>query len=179
LSGTSLYSIVLKEKRGIEREYRLIREAWSKKQLNNSEGIDADNSSEAIIFPSFEQYSHAMAMVTSRGFEGLGADNVDAMIPLLDMLNHIRGPTLVGEGNVGGTGYDREDSSDDHFVESSRPDVHYERDDDAGGEEDDRDHFPSKRQKTTKSSDVFKGGGSVGGGVLVYTSWTVWVCYIE
>jgi hypothetical protein len=171
LSGTSLYSIVLKEKRGIEREYRLIWEAWSTKQLNNSEGIDADNSSEAIVFPSFEQYSHAMAMVTSRGFEGLGADNVDAMIPLLDMLNHIRGPTLVGEGNVGGTGYDREAAKDENLVESSRPDVHYKRDDDddAGGEEDDKDHTPSKRQKTAKSSEVCR-GGSVGGGVLVYTS---------
>lgn len=168
LSGTSLYSIVLKEKRGIEREYRLIREAWSKKQLSNSEGIDVDNTS-PIIFPSFELYSQAMAMVTSRGFEGLGRDNVDAMIPMLDMLNHIRGPTLVGEGNVGGTGYDREATSDENLVEPSCPDVHYEREDnDVGGDAHDRDYIPSKRQKTTKSSDVFKGG--VGGGVLVYTS---------
>lgn len=172
LSGTSLYAIVLKEKRGIEREYRLVREAWSKKQLNNSEGIEVDNSSEPTIFPSFDQYSHAMAMITSRGFEGLGSDNVDAMIPLLDMLNHIRGPTFVGKGNVGGTGYDREATSDENLVEPSRPDVHYKREDDdnAGGEAYDRDHIPSKRQKTAKCSDVFKGGGGVGGGVLVYTS---------
>jgi hypothetical protein len=113
-----------------------------------------------------------MAMITSRGFEGLGRDNVDAMIPLLDMLNHIRGPTFVGEGNVGGTGYDRDATSDEKLVEPSRPDVHYKREDDdnAGGEAYGRDHIPSKRQKTAKSSDVFKGGGGVGGGVLVYTS---------
>lgn len=164
LSGTSLYSIILKEKRGIEREYKLIGEEWSKKQLNKSEAIDVENSS-PIIFPSFEQYSHAMAMVTSRGFDGLGCDGVDAMIPLLDMLNHIRGPTFVGEGNVGGTGYDREATSDENLVESSRPDVHYEREDDnAGGDADDSDHIPSKRQKTKS----YEGG--VGGGVLVYTS---------
>jgi hypothetical protein len=132
---------------GLEREYRCIEEAYysSKKKKKKKKKKrpplcadtsascrDDDHDNDRKLFPSFEEYDVAMAFVTSRVFEGLGRDGVDAMVPLLDLLDHVRGPSDEGMGNVGGTGYDprpapspREDGGgpdDDHSVERCRRD---------------------------------------------------------
>jgi len=145
LSGTSLLNTVLREKMGLEREYRCIKEAYyssKKKKKNKRPSLCADTSSASCrdddrdndrkLFPSFEEYDVAMAFVTSRVFEGLGRDGVDAMVPLLDLLDHVRGPSYEGMGNVGGTGYDPRPPpspgddgggpDDDHSVERCRRD---------------------------------------------------------
>jgi len=80
LSGTSLYSRAMEEREGIRREYELVKKTW----LDGNMGSEGD-------FPGFELYDSMMAMVTSRAFASLGYDGVDAMIPLLDLLNHARG----------------------------------------------------------------------------------------
>mmetsp|Transcript_3787 Transcript_3787/g.8436 ORF Transcript_3787/g.8436 Transcript_3787/m.8436 type:complete len:816 (-) Transcript_3787:136-2583(-) len=96
LQGTSLYNRILKEKEGLKREYDLVRKAWLTKNNNGDNGNDNGNSNQTsspttnIMFPSFEHYDNMMAVLTSRGFSGLGYDGVDTLIPLLDMLNHVR-----------------------------------------------------------------------------------------
>mmetsp|Transcript_30082 Transcript_30082/g.56832 ORF Transcript_30082/g.56832 Transcript_30082/m.56832 type:complete len:754 (-) Transcript_30082:508-2769(-) len=102
LEGTSLYNRILKEQRGIRREYELVKEAWMNKHNNecnahntNNDGINNKNGIKNPIFPPFQYYDNMMAALTSRGFVGLGHDGVDALIPMLDLLNHVRGG---GEG---------------------------------------------------------------------------------
>ena len=52
-----------------------------------------------------------MAFVTSRIFEGLGRDGVNAMVLLLDLLDHVRGLSDQGMGNVGGEVYQAGETS--------------------------------------------------------------------
>ena len=80
LFGTSLYRRAIEEREGIRREYELIKKTWLTSNLGSE-----------VAFPKFEVYDYMMAMVTSRAFARLGFDGVDAMIPLLDLLNHARG----------------------------------------------------------------------------------------
>ena len=39
-----------------------------------------------------------MAVLTSRGFSGLGHDGLDALTPLLDLLNYVRGGAADRKG---------------------------------------------------------------------------------
>ena len=88
LHGTSLYQRIINERNGVRDEYELIKTAWmQQQQQQQTEQASAPTTS----FPTLEQYDTMMGAVTSRGFEGLGYDGVDVMIPLLDLLNHVRG----------------------------------------------------------------------------------------
>lgn len=90
LQGTSLYHRVLAEKNGLIREYKAVQSAWIQNNFHpNNDSID--NGLKTASFPSLESYDVMMALVTSRGFVGLGYEGVDVMIPLLDLLNHVRG----------------------------------------------------------------------------------------
>jgi len=209
LSGTSLLNTVLREKMGLEREYRCIEEAYysskkkKKKKKKKRPSLCADTSSASCRdddddgrkeFPSFEEYDAALAFVTSRVFEGLGRDGVDAMVPLLDLLDHVRGPSDEGGGNVGGTGYDRRPPSpgddggpdDDPSVERCRRDGHASdetsvdasrcQDIGYGRDEDDEDHneaddddggdhnIPPKRRRIAEGSSDGSSRAEGGGG---------------
>ena len=41
--------------------------------------------------PSFETYDRALAIVTSRAFSKMGVQNSDALLPILDLIDHTRG----------------------------------------------------------------------------------------
>ena len=115
LQCTSLYNRAIKEKNGIKREYELVKSAWMDKQQHVDEK-DTQN-----IFPSFELYDRMMAVLTSRGFAGLGYDNVDALIPMLDLLNHKR-------GHAESSGIDVDTKKMTEIpTERNGPDVRYER----------------------------------------------------
>ena len=43
-------------------------------------------------------YDHALAVVTSRAFSGMSVDGHDALVPLLDLLNHTRGSSSKNVG---------------------------------------------------------------------------------
>ncbi len=82
---------------------------------NRIEDDDDDNAPRIAVddddlFPSFERYDAMMAAVSSRGFVGLGHDGVDAMVPLLDLLDHVRGQISSGR--------DSDDDRDDDSVEN-------------------------------------------------------------
>ena len=115
LQGTSLYNRAIKEKNGIKREYEFVKNAWMDKQHH------ADEKDTQSIFPSFELYDRMMAVLTSRGFAGLGYDNVDALIPMLDLLNHKRGHGEVSVRNVD------TNKMTEILTERNGPDVRYER----------------------------------------------------
>ena len=128
-----------------------------------------------------------MGIVTSRGFEKLGFDAVDVLIPLLDLLNHARG----GERNavVGGGDDDNACNNGDGGHGSNRvANVRYERynhdvnhgyNNEENEEENDgskgRKDPPSKRIKTTDNniitdiitSNSNNGSKRGGGGVRV------------
>eukprot|EP00970_Alexandrium_tamarense_P016856 scaffold7698_cov186-Alexandrium_tamarense.AAC.3 len=89
LEGTSLYNRILKEQSGLRREYDVVKFIWARKQ---SETTTTDVNVDS--YPSFESYDNMMAMISSRGFAGLGYDGVDALVPLLDLLNHTRGRSV-------------------------------------------------------------------------------------
>jgi hypothetical protein len=110
LGGTSLYHRVRNEQRGIRREYDLVKHAWRSKHgfvstttvITSTTTTTTTNNSNASpsysnphltdgTFPSFDNYDNMMAIVTSRGFANLGYDGVDALVPILDLLDHIRG----------------------------------------------------------------------------------------
>lgn len=98
-------------------------------------------------FPSCQNYSDMMAVLSSRGFSGLGHDGVDVLIPLLDLLNHVRGGADglnesryddanrgdisngkntegIGEDNLGnGSG----DDADENGTHRRGADIRYER----------------------------------------------------
>ena len=171
LEGTSLYKRVLNERSGIRREYELVREAWLTRNKRNNdsaeEGEGAKSSQSASdVFPSFEQYDEMMAMLTSRGFAGLGYDGVDAMVPLLDLLDHSRGGKKIGIQPPSDGG---KDSSNNRSSGRRGADVRYERYDD---KTDDRavnnGRSSPKRQKTEGANGIET--GKKGGGVLVSAS---------
>ena len=78
-----LYGRVLRKRRGLRRGYDAVHNAW---RDNSSK----DEKSKAV-FLLFDYYSNMMAVLTSRGFDGLGSDGVDALVPLFNLLNHVRG----------------------------------------------------------------------------------------
>lgn len=83
LGGTSsLLRRVNQEKAGLVSDYNLIRCAWHK---------TIDRGHKFPPLPTFSLFDQCMAIVQSRAFQGLGGDNNDALIPVMDLLNHKRG----------------------------------------------------------------------------------------
>ena len=84
LGGTSLLTRVRKDQSNLKCDYKSISSAWNEKG-----GKDES----VAKLPSFEQFDDMFAAVSSRGFAGLGSDDgqSDAMVPLLDLLDHRRG----------------------------------------------------------------------------------------
>ncbi|KAL9182389.1 hypothetical protein ACHAXT_013041 [Thalassiosira profunda] len=156
LEGTSLYRRVLSEQRGLRREYELVRKAWL--DHHASIGSEKEGSGEIYPFPPFIHYDGAMAALTSRGFAGMGLDGVDALVPMLDLLNHVRGKA------------DGESAADDVVEkrgesDASGPDVRYRRYSRDCGEE--GGETPSKRQRTEEDANNTAQCQSGTGGVRV------------
>lgn len=144
LHGTSLYQRIINERNGVRDEYELIKTAWMQQQA----------SAPITSFPTLEQYDTMMCAVTSRGFEGLGYDGVDVMIPLLDLLNHVRG----GDGSNSDFARVRYERYNMDECNEKKKDGVVGVDD--GDEGEGVSPPPTKRMKTTLKS-------SVGGGVKV------------
>eukprot|EP00985_Skeletonema_marinoi_P031318 scaffold37618_cov241-Skeletonema_marinoi.AAC.1 len=109
LYGTLLYKRIINEQNGIKCEYELIKTAWMRQQKEQQQSSpttkdDQKQTSQSSLFPTCEQYDNMMSLVTSRGFDGLGYDGVDVMIPLLDLLNHVRGHGVDNTANGDGSG---------------------------------------------------------------------------
>ena len=150
LQGTSLYNRAIKEKNGIKREYEIVKQAWMDKQQQDDDKQDTQN-----MFPSYELYDIMMSVLTSRGFVRLGYDGVDALIPMLDLLNHKRGHAEIS-GNV-------DTKKMEIPTERNGPDVRYTR---YNVKDDSADGIPqTKRQRTTLTE------GS--GGVQVKTAYSL------
>ena len=83
LGGTMLLKRSRDDKNNLKRDYETI---------VNSLLRNCDITSEKP-FPSFEKFDDMFAAVSSRAFAGLGSDDckMDAMVPLLDLLDHRRG----------------------------------------------------------------------------------------
>jgi hypothetical protein len=153
LHGTSLYQRIVNERNGVRDEYELIKTAWMQQQQQQQQQTE-QASAPATSFPTLEQYDTMMGAVTSRGFEGLGYDGVDVMIPLLDLLNHVRG----SNSDVARVRYERYNMNE---CNEKKKDGVVEV---ADGDEGERvSPPPTKRIKTSLSS-------SVGGGVKVTTA---------
>lgn len=189
LAGTSLCNRVLNEQNGIKTEYDLVKKAWMNKHSSTIPLLPNN-------FPTFENYDTMMAMVSSRGFANLGYDGVDALIPILDLLDHCRGGghcdnvvqnnnndndegEKVGWENGGSNHVSNHQGTDTEKVhsvlESPRvgPDVRYSRyyEDDSDYEQRERDETNGplrKRLKTNMSYDDFIHERR--GGVRVITS---------
>ena len=127
LHGSSLHERIVNEQNGIKSEYELIKTARIRQQ-NNETNKDDQKQVNQSLFPTFEQYDNMMALITSRCFDGLGYDGVDVMIPLLDLLNHVRGrgskETSSGGDSVAHVRYERyqnEDETDEDVSKDSQP----------------------------------------------------------
>lgn len=144
LQGSSLYERIINEQNGIKCEYELIKNTWMQQQQQRQQ--PSSSSSSLLVFPTFEQYDNMMAQITSRGFDGLGYDGVDVMIPLLDLLNHVRGGQQHGGG--GGVAHVRYER------------YHDTKNEDEKSNEDGSEEPTTKRIKMNSSS-------SSGGGVKV------------
>lgn len=84
LGGTSLLTHVRKEQAALKSDYAVISTAWSK--ANSAGDISSSK------FPVYDKFDDMFAAVSSRGFAGLGSfGHSDAMVPLLDLLDHRRG----------------------------------------------------------------------------------------
>ena len=108
LGGTSLLTRVRKEQSALKSDYAVISTAWSKKYA------DGDISSSEI--PSYNEFDDMFAAVSSRGFAGLGSNDgqSDAMVPLLDLLDHRRGTDAKKDVR-----YKRSSDADDQDEDSS------------------------------------------------------------
>ena len=85
LGGTSLLTHVRKEQAALKSDYAVISTAWTK--------VNSAGDMSSCEFPSYNQFDDMFAAVSSRGFAGLGSNDgqSDAMVPLLDLLDHRRG----------------------------------------------------------------------------------------
>ena len=81
LGGTSVFRHVEEEKEGLKKDYSILKESYG----NISSSLDFHR------FPLFESFDHMLAAVGSRAFDSLGQDGMDAMVPILDLLDHKRG----------------------------------------------------------------------------------------
>lgn len=82
LTGTSLFNRVNEEKKGLRQDYEMLFDF-----LQSNEDIK-----QALApFPNVQIFDQMLAAVGSRAFDGLGDDELEAMVPLLDLCNHKRG----------------------------------------------------------------------------------------
>lgn len=86
LGGTSALSRAMAEKKGLISDYDLLSETFANIAVSESEASETNPT-----FPSLELFDQMLAAVGSRAFQSLGEDEIDAMIPLLDLFNHKRG----------------------------------------------------------------------------------------
>ncbi len=105
LGGTSVIPYIHKQQIGIQRDYDLYCESYLKLRRQHgssmtSTAMDQLLSSSFFTFPPFEEFDRMLAAVNSRAFHGLGEDGVDAMIPLLDLMNHKRGSSTLMTSDV-------------------------------------------------------------------------------
>jgi hypothetical protein len=150
LHGTSLYQRIIREQNSIKCEYELIKTTWIHHQQKQQTTKSCQSS---LSFPTYEQYDNMMALITSRGFDKLGNDGVDVMIPLLDLLNHVRGHDN-DSGGVAHVRYER------YYHETKHEDDVNEK-----KNEDDSEEPTTKRIKMNSSSSSSNDNG--GGGVKV------------
>jgi len=76
LTGSPLLERTRRDREGLRQDYDLVASRWK--------SVD-------VALPSLEHFDQALAAVSSRAFAGLGGDELDAMVPLLDLLDHRRG----------------------------------------------------------------------------------------
>mmetsp|Transcript_12788 Transcript_12788/g.14891 ORF Transcript_12788/g.14891 Transcript_12788/m.14891 type:complete len:551 (+) Transcript_12788:62-1714(+) len=84
LSGTMLLERIQREKSGLKNDYDLLFHAAQKHETDNLSKL-------LLPFPSFDLFDQMLSAVASRAFDSLGDDNLEAMVPLLDLFNHKRG----------------------------------------------------------------------------------------
>ena len=101
LGGTSLFHRVKIDQKNLKNDYDAVSATWK---------------DETITLPTFQQFDDMFSAVSSRGFAGLGSDDgkSDAMVPLLDLLNHRRG--IGGKKDVR---YRRRNISTDNGTDST------------------------------------------------------------
>ncbi|GFH57647.1 hypothetical protein CTEN210_14123 [Chaetoceros tenuissimus] len=90
LGGTNILERAKMEKNGLLQDFKLLHEAHQK--INKEFEKDA-----TFQMPSLEYFDEMIAAVESRAFHCLGDDEVDALVPLLDCINHKRGVGLVSD----------------------------------------------------------------------------------
>jgi hypothetical protein len=86
LIGTSAYERTIQDKKGLEKDYNALKISFAE----NKQSSHIEN----IKFPEYDCFDQMIAAISSRAFGGLGTVGdqvVDAMIPLLDLMNHKRG----------------------------------------------------------------------------------------
>jgi hypothetical protein len=92
LAGTSLRTRVQKEQTGLKSDYEKIVDSWTTKNANEESSTNAHQSP-----PAYDLFDQCIATVSSRCFGELGgrekdaSPSLDAMVPILDLLNHKRG----------------------------------------------------------------------------------------
>ena len=114
-----------------------------------------------------------MAVLTSGGFSGLGHDGLDALTPLLDLLNHVRGGAdnmgkeLVSEKKVNRHHAEKKCQHDATAKSRGVPDVRYEMYEEDAGTVDCAGPSSPERKRLENG---IHGGGTGRGGVCVRTS---------
>ena len=88
LSGTSLLQRIKAEKEGLKQDHQMLFDYFSAKE---------ELSKALSPFPGIEIFDQMLSAVGSRAFDGLGDDNLDAMIPLLDLFDHKRGVSVTSD----------------------------------------------------------------------------------
>jgi len=103
LAGTTLLEPVMAAKKGVFEDYNTMLQRYQNfiKKMKTIDSLDGDNKNNgttntALLFPSFEKFSDMLAAVTSRAFQ-ITDDDV-AIIPILDLGNHIRGKATTKSG---------------------------------------------------------------------------------
>lgn len=100
LGGTSLQHRARRDMEGLRSDYNLVAGAWeiTCKHRFPREHDDARSAASKTNqvgqnnLPPIEKFDQMLAAVTSRGFAGMGGeDGLDAMVPIVDLMNHKRG----------------------------------------------------------------------------------------
>lgn len=84
LEGSNLLNRIDRAKHGVKNDYNLISKSWS--------------IGDQLVLPTFENFDNMLAVVTSRGFAGMGHSSNDkdiGLLPLVDLCNHHRGAELA------------------------------------------------------------------------------------
>uniref|UniRef100_A0A7S3QAP1 SET domain-containing protein n=1 Tax=Chaetoceros debilis TaxID=122233 RepID=A0A7S3QAP1_9STRA len=88
LKGSSVFKKVHKQKSGFISDYNLLKEGYEKHKCASCKN---DKGNLAVEFASIVRFDEMLSAVGSRAFDELGEENIDAMVPLLDLMNHKRG----------------------------------------------------------------------------------------